>query len=548
MSKKNYFKIVLLLLVATAGWLRFYNVNWDQGLTFHPDERNIDAAVSRINFSSNLDPGFFAYGGFTIYLYRATGEVVSFLTKDPTWLTDWGKINIIGRSYSAFFSTLTVVAVYFLGKKLFNKKVALVSTFVTAFSANLIQVAHIGVTESFITAMAITTVFYSLKLYENPTLKNYLRVGVLFGIAVAAKTSSLSFIPIFLTAHFLATIKKPLGYQKFIRRNIYFLVLLISALATFTIFSPYTFLNWNKFIESMHYESGVVTGTLDVPYTIQFTNTAPYLFQLKNLYWQMGPVFILGILGFIVLVALSIKKRKPSLLIFLSFPIGYFSYVGSWHTKFVRYIVPIIPFLAIFASYFLYIITKKTKPLGVLLLLTSLTCTLFWGMAYFSVYTKEQTRISASNWMYTNIPEGSKILTEHWDDGLPVNIKNKNHQLFEIEQLTMYEPDNAQKLIYLADKLIGGEYIVLSTRRLWGTLINLETRYPITSKYYKLLFDEKLGYEKVSEFSSYPELFGYKINDDSAEETVQVYDHPTVIIFAKNKNLEKQTYIEMLSN
>lgn len=517
-----------------GGFLRFYNLNWDSGLSFHPDERNIASAVTKISLFNQLNPGFFAYGGFTIYLYRAVGEILSFITKDSSWITHWGKINLIGRFISAFISTLTIPLVYFAGKRFFLKKIGVIACILVAFSPSLIQTAHFAVTESLLTFFIIFILLSSLKLKQS-SLKNYIKSGFLLGISIAAKTTALSFSVIPVAACILWTKKKT-----FWKRSLLFLVLLGTAILVFTIFSSYTFLDWEKFTESMKYESGVATGRLPVPYTLQFTNTFPYLFQLKNLLWQFGSAAILGILGIIWLIFVLRDKKEKKMIVFLVFPVIYFLYVGNWHTKFIRYMVPLLPLIGISAAYFLSKIQNLSIKLGRLLTFIIIFSSIVWGLAFFSIYLRPQTRIVASEWIYRNILSGSKIYTEHWDDGLPVNLPKSNRGKYEIEELTIYEPDNSQKIDYFSEKLSKGNYVILSSRRLWGTLINLEEKYPITSRYYKLLFSGKLGYQKVAEFSSYPKILGIQINDDSSEETFQIYDHPTIFIFKKTKLLSSE--------
>ena len=93
-NKKLHTFFIVLLLIAIASFFRFYNLDWDSGHFFHPDERNIDNAVARIIFFSQLNPQFFAYGGFSIYLYRLGAELTAFLTHNSSWVTDWGLLNI----------------------------------------------------------------------------------------------------------------------------------------------------------------------------------------------------------------------------------------------------------------------------------------------------------------------------------------------------------------------------------------------------------------------------------------------------------------------
>jgi uncharacterized membrane protein len=540
-SKKIWYVLTVFILIVSV-FLRFYNLNWDHYLLFHPDERNIANAVTKIHFFNQLNPEFFAYGGLTIYLYRFWGDVIDFLTKNQVWVTDWGHINLIGRICSAIFSSFTVIAIYFLAKIFFNKKVAFLSFLIAAFTVSFIQSAHFAVTESIITLVVVLTCLLSKKIFEKPKTTYALLIGITTGLGIAAKITAVSFLIIPVFALLLLFIK-----QKSIRKFILNLTLIsITTFATFFVFSPYTLLNWNKFWESMKYESGVATGSYPVVYTLQFNHSISYLFQLENLFWQIGPIALFAILGFIFLVIFSFLKKQKELVIFYIFPLLYFLYVGSWHTKFIRYMIPILPFLIIAASFLLFEITKKFKKTGFILISTFLLLTAFWAMAFFSIYTKEQTRISASEWVYLNVPVDKTILTEQWDDTLPVPIGTLNLNRYKDLNLTMYEPDNSSKINYLTNNLSKGDYIIFNSRRLYGTLINLTKEYPITSNYYKLLFEGKLGYKQVAEFTSYPSIFGFEIKDDVSEETFQVYDHPKVIIFKNTKHFSINDYLKIL--
>lgn len=542
--KKNITYISLLLLLFTAGFLRFYNLNWDQGNLFHPDERNIANAVVKIHFFNQLNPEFFAYGGFSMYGIRAAGTLLDAITKTQVWTTDWAHINLIGRFFSAFFSTITIFPLFLLAQKIGNKVIALFSCTLYAFCVSSVQMAHFGTTESFFTLTGVVICLASLYLYENPRLKLYLLIGILGGIATATKTTEIGLLIFPFTAHLLSVIK----YRRthLFTKNVFFILLLVVGLLTFTLFSPYTFLDWNAFMASMLYETGVALGTLPVVYTDQFIHTIPYLFQIENFFWQMGPITVFSVIGIPFILFYGIKQKNPKLLIFLSFPLIYFLYAGTWYAKFIRYMVPLLPFLIISASYVLFVLYKKHKLLGQCFMSISVLGTILWAASFFSIYTKTQTRITASTWIYQNIPEGARLLEEHWNDRLPIAIASYNPNQYTIEQLNIYDHDNQQKLHYYAQKLSEGDVIVLSTRRLHGTLIHLPKQYPITSKYYHLLFAGELGYQKVAEFASYPSLLGFTINDDASEETFQVFDHPKVIVFKNEEHFSKETIENIL--
>jgi len=525
-------KIILLIIILVAAFFRFFNLNWDLGHFFHPDERNIANAVSQIKLFSQMDPKFYAYGGFLIYLYKFTADILVTIFQNPTMAQDWGWINIIGRSYSAFFSLLTIFPIYYLGVKLFNKYVGLLAAVIYALTVSSIQTAHFSTTENLLTLLVALITSLSLTFYEKPSLKKSLVLGVILGIAVATKTTGASFGIVPFIALSLLFVKRKLNISM---AFLNFILLALTAFLIFTLFSPFTFLNFSKFMESMHYENSVVLGTNPVVYTLQFLHTPSYLFQLMNLFWQMGIFAFFAIVGTLLTIYLEFKKKHFLFLIFISFPILYFLYIGSWYTKFNRYMVPIFPFIILCGANLLFLLYKRYKRVGQIVIAGVILMSGLYAVAFLSIYNREQTRISTSKWIYSHVPPNSFILSEHWDDGQPIPLNEGSPGSYRTLPLTIYDQDNDAKVTYYAEYLSQADYLTINSRRLYGTLLHLPDKYPLTKRYYELLFAEKLGYQKVAEFSSYPQLFGIYLNDDSSEESFQVYDHPKTFIFKNTK-------------
>jgi hypothetical protein len=433
---------------------------------------------------------------------------------------------------------------------LFNRRVAAITALLFVFCVSSIQIAHYSITESFLTLCVVTICWLCVRLAEKPDVARYGVLGVLQGVALGAKTAAISFLAFPFFAHAIVLYrnrgKRGEHEPKWGEYNWLAIMSLALALVVFFICSPYTVLDYENFRASMVYENGVVRGTVPVPYTRQFVGTTPYLFWLKNLFWQVGPVAIFCYIGMALLFVRTFRRLDWRIGLLLTFPILYFLYVGAWHTKFIRYMMPLIPFLLIAGSYCLWLIWQKMAAtnrakLGKAIAGTMVVVTALWGLAFFSIYFQEQTRIAASRWIHQNVPAGSTLYGEHWDDGLPVRVEGVEQRPYNVQQLEIYNEDNAAKLEYYADKLSTGDYIVLNSRRLYGTLMHLPEEYPLTSQYYRLLFSGQLGYEKVAEFTAYPKLFGFiPINDDASEETFQVYDHPKVIVFQNKAHLSRE--------
>ena len=99
--------------------------------------------------------------------------------------------------------------------------------------------------------------------------------------------------------------------------------------------------------------------------------------------------------------------------------------------------------------------------------------------------------------------------------------------------MQMYDEDTPEKREQLYQWLNEADYIVLSSNRLWGSIPRLPMRYPMTTEYYQLLFEGKLGFELAGHFTSFPTIFGIQFDDTWAEEAFSVYDHPEVRIYRK---------------
>ncbi len=115
------------------------------------------------------------------------------------------------------------------------------------------------------------------------------------------------------------------------------------------------------------------------------------------------------------------------------------------------------------------------------------------------------------------------------------------------EQMELYHHDDREKLDQILDQLDAGDYIALTSNRLYGSIPRSPERYPMTTEYYRMLFSGELGFDLVKTFTSHPEIFGLEFNDDNAEEAFTVYDHPKVLIFEKTATYSRQAVEERLA-
>ncbi len=538
--------IILILLAGTA--LRFTNVNWDSYQAFHPDERNISWAVTRIQWFTQLNPKFFAYGGLPIYLYKILSDMTAWVTGDLSWTTEWGKIAVVGRYVSATLSSVSIFLIFLAARRLFSPTVGILASFFLAFSPWAIREAHFSTTETmlvfFLLSLLLTGHLIITAKYSPAIYKLCVVAGIIAGFAVGAKTTSLLFLIIPLLSVWLPSLDNKIVSKQFLRDIILrripmTLSLLVVASVCFLLTSPYTVLDYPHFWESMKYETGVALGRFSVPYTLQFFQTTPYIYQIQTMLWQSGIVILPGLVGMMFLIIKYLRRREKTLILFLAFPLIYYAFSGQWLAKFSRYNVPFLPFATIAAAWLMVTLYKRFRTAGLFCIAFTACVTLVWGLSNWTIYLRPQTRIEASRWMYRHIAPNTVIFTEHWNDGLPGSVPNMIEVPFNRELLNVYDDDNDAKLVMYQDTITRGQYIILSTRRIWATMPKLTKKYPYTSTFYKRLFDGSLGFQEVASFTSYPQLFGMSVNDDSAEESIQVFDHPTVKIFQKTTPLSR---------
>jgi len=522
--KNSKDKYILVSILIVASILRLVGLNWDQGHFLHPDERlyvnasNISLPHSFEEFISKdspLNPQMFYYGSFPLYIYKSVNTL--FFPNE--------NFLIISRLTSAIFSITTVLIIYLIGKNIFNRKVGLIAAFIYALTPGSIQNAHFNTTESILIFLLSTILYLSVLVYRKFTFKKAVITAILLGFSVGTKITGLTLglIP-FIVFVGIAIQRK---IKLFLLCGIIFSLFFV--IAAF-ISAPYQIIDWEHFRLEQEYMQGVILGDNKPPFTIIYERTTPYIYPLiKVVPFIFGfitlPIALLG-LGLIVKKLIKNKGKDISLILLIIFPLIYFLWVGSWYAKFARYYILLIPFISIYAGYFIYKIKFNLLQVIILFLI------FINGVIFIKIYLAPHTRIAASEWIYENIPSQSVITGEHWDDNLPLPLSNTQYGIFTLNQLNVYDTDDKEKIRILSQTLAASDYFITSSRRVSHSIIVNKDKYPYTSDLYKMLDENKIGYERIKEFTNYPFIF----SDDFADESFQSYDHPPVIIY---KNVAK---------
>ena len=565
----------LLVLALT---IRLYGIDWDHGNLIHPDERAILKRVGALSLppasslgvlvdaeNSPWNPRWFPYGSFPLYLLKAVQILVA-----PAWDLSVPELRFPGRALSASAGTLTVLALYALARDLGGRQVALLAAALTTLAVLHIQSSHFYTAETFQTLFTVLSLWCLVRLVVCGDRLYSIGAGVFIALALATKVSSAPLALPLVIAHLLYTPRNgDTHWPSRLRR-----LGLASGVGVLTmlVVQPYAFLDWGRFWAHVAEERDMVLRIQDYPFTRQFIGTLPYVYPAKHLaLFGLGvPVGLLVWPGLLYALYRSATRREEGHLLVVAWLASYLLITGALPVKFLRYLLPAVPFLLLYASHMLVAVldwSRAHRPSLALWVRATIAATVvatgLYALAYLQIYGSPHPAVRAAAWIEgLNLSEDAVVLTEHWNEPLP------GLERYEVHQLPMYDPDRPEKTELLAELLAEAELLTISSSRLYGTIPRLPQRYPVSSRFYHQLFQGSLGYKLVRleraepalpgvvfrseafeqaglptpEVAASVEAGGFAVNFGYADESFRVIDHPTVLVF---RNVEQLSSAEL---
>ncbi|HEX8235910.1 MAG TPA: glycosyltransferase family 39 protein [Abditibacteriaceae bacterium] len=573
---------------------RFSGLNWDNAQHLHPDERFLtmivpglrlpqsvgayfDTSRSPLNPQNVPDIGLFVYGQLPLFVVKAAA---SLLGRD-----NYDDVLGVGRAISAVFDCISVLLLWRIGHRLGNRVLGVFAAALLALVPLHIQQSHFFVVDTFATTFLLAAFLWCLRGIQTPHKRGlavwpWLVAGLFWGAALASKISSLLFaLPLALLVFHAArqhhapqdsvaedsAPKNSVARRTLSRAAINGIVLLLAAFMVFRVAHPMAFTGearpatlaglldvrpapqrpGNKsFWQSVSEQKNITNGEVDVPFNVQWIGRRNYVYPLWNwLGWGTG--WALGLTGFagtlwVLWRGLNSRQQTgdalpPALLIGAVWIVFCVVYFGAQFSKFTRYYLPATPFLCLCAAWLLHHISSRTTAstrttLNRTLPALCLGLTALWGLAVTSIYARPHPRVAATQWIRQNVPPGTVVANETaWDDPLPVG----GMQGLEGLDLKLYDIDTEEKRRHLLDTLDRAQWVFISSQRAWQSIPRSPQRWPLTTEYYRALFEGYLGFEPVNEWTNYPQLFGIAVPDEKFEEALSVYDHPRVVLFRK---------------
>jgi YYY domain-containing protein len=403
------FDLLLIYVLLIGAYVRFTGLFWGDYQYLHPDERFLvwvgtdispvhslaeyfNTAQSTLN-PNNVGHGFYVYGTLPMFITRYLVE----------WIyghSGFMEMTNVGRALSALADLLTVLLVFQVAERLYDKRVALLSAAFSAVAVLQIQQAHFFTMDTFINFFSFLAFYFAVRVMlapkdepeaadppgveianvemeytppvrsvnlisrfvHDPIFMPSLGFGIAFGLAMSSKLNAFPMAVCLPAAVLIRTFEFSVNdrQDRLLRAVPHLILAGLVSIFLFRIFQPYAFtgpgffnikLNpqWIDNLRALEAQTG---PDVDFPPAMQWARR-PVWFSGQNLVlWGLGlPLGILSWAGFLWAGWRMLKGEWKRHLLLWGWTGGYFVWQSLASNPTMRYQLPIYPTLVIFAGW-----------------------------------------------------------------------------------------------------------------------------------------------------------------------------------------------------
>jgi 4-amino-4-deoxy-L-arabinose transferase-like glycosyltransferase len=316
------------------------------------------------------------------------------------------------RIVTGLFGTLTVLAVYLVGRQMFSRRSAAFSALVLAASYLHVIHSHYATFDVMVGFLAVLTLLFSELIRTRRQPKWYLMAGLCAGLAGATKYNGAVVVLVPLVAHVLAT---PWGEWGWL--NARFFVGMAGFALGFLGGNPYALGNLDQFLNGLatvlHHYGTTQPG---------FEGTGNWRWYMRA--WVTSADVIWVVAGVSGLVGITWRDWRKGLLV-VPFPLIYYLMISSFVVRFERNLVPILPFLALGGGWLIDVVVDRVAlrtsggsrwvwilPFVLVSLIVGPSAVA--AISFDAALSRTDHRQLAGEWVEENIEWGSKIAIEHY--------------------------------------------------------------------------------------------------------------------------------------
>jgi len=372
-------------------------------------------------FTKTLHPGFFDYPGLYLYLvggvlalYYAYGRAIGWFTSRAQFVAGphdhWQAFYILGRGISVVCGTLTTLRVYRLGVELFDEAVGLIAAFFLSLAFLHVRDSHYATTDITMTFFVTCAVLALARLHRDRRRAHAWTAAVFAGLAMGTKYNGVLLAVPMVVVEALHAWPRRGDWRATVRRS-YLPLMAAIMLVTFVMTSPYVVVDYPKAIHDLRSLQHSMRAGMTPPGMLSPGWIYHFVFSLR---YGLGlPLLAASMLGLVLMA----WRQPAAALILGSFPATYYVVAGTSANVFVRYMIPVVPFLCVFAAFLVRAaadaIAARTpipRSVAAASLAIALIAPSAWSVAQFdTILAREDSRMIAANWVQEHVPRGATI-------------------------------------------------------------------------------------------------------------------------------------------
>jgi 4-amino-4-deoxy-L-arabinose transferase-like glycosyltransferase len=422
-------KVAFAAILAGAVVLRIVGVSYAHPFAlFSPDEQSIVPRAWHMAHDRALDPNWFDYPSLLMYLLAPFQAWQA----HPSYLA--ARLVVIVLALGA------VAASWWLGRRSYG-----VTAGAVAAAAVAVDTTHVAYSRMAVTDVPLTLgVAASLALLVSGRIE---LAGLAAGIATGFKYPGVFLlVPLALVAY-----RQP-------RRLV---LALFAAAAAFAATSPYFFVHFGSAVDDAYRVQRLAReGWLG----FEHDHIAPIAFA-DRLWEGFGPALLVAVLG----LCAALTRRNRADVALASFVVVYFVDLCTLGAHFDRYVLPLVPPLAVLAGRL-----RSLAPVTLLLLVVPLT----WTIRNDARLTKTDTRVVAQRWVDRHVRRQTRLAA---DPSLPPFA---GYRIVKLD-LPLPSEDHPDRDRNLARLRLQDVHYVIVTGAVADRVLAARKDYPFEARFYE---------------------------------------------------------------
>jgi len=414
-------RLLLVAIVAAGLAVRFWGLKFGLPVVYsRPDELLLIGVVIGF-FRGDPNPHFFEYP--TLYLYVLAGVYCLFfaramlagLVRDSAEFAASFKVNFVpfflaARATAALLGGATVALVHAIARPLFGVTAGLLAALFMAVAFLHVRDSHYATTDVPMVFFVAAAMLAIVRVHCYRRAFDARLAGVLAGCAMGVKYNAVMLVLPMAIVEGIHACQLRRDWRRLLRETHLFRMAACCILM-FLAGSPYLLLDYGRALHDLRSLQASTSMGMTPPELLGrgWTYHLPH-----SLWYGVGwPMLISALAGMVWMAA----RHPGTALVLGSFPLAYYVVAGAGYNVFVRYMIPVVPFLCIFAGYFVASMasalgrTMRLRPAWVAAVVGLAVAALpAWNVVRFDrLLMQEDSRIEAGRWLMENVPAGASM-------------------------------------------------------------------------------------------------------------------------------------------